>query len=156
MVNSMRANIDHDIFRKKAESRRLDILVRWFLHRQKKPVPDQLPTGYSGLSTQPEWKSSKDALRQTMGCSSENSAQYAYVEKPLTKEQQRKKFNFDEKYKALNQGLEFFVGKCIHHGESAFKVYSSSHKHHCIACREETYRKRNEMNLKGFKKAEVA
>lgn len=145
MVNSMRANLDHDIFRKKAESRRLDILVRWFLHRQKKPVPDQLPVGYSAVSTQPEWRSSKDALRQSMGCSSENSSEYRYVEKPLTKEQQRQKFNFDEKHKALNSGLDIFIGQCQRHGKTPYKVYASSRKHHCLACKSEIFNRRKEM-----------
>lgn len=57
-------NLDHDIFRKRSESRRLDIQVRWFLRKQKKQCPDQVPFGYSELAKRKE--SNRDTLRNIM------------------------------------------------------------------------------------------
>ena len=94
----MHINLDHDILRKKTESRRLDIQVRWFLRKQKKQCPDQLPAGYSALndkSKQNEWTSSQHAMRQTMTSSvSKKRPVLKTIEKPLTAEQQRQKYNF--------------------------------------------------------------
>jgi len=89
----MHTNLDHDVLRKKTESRRLDIQDRWFLRKQKKQCPDQLPAGYSALndkSKQPEWTSSQHAMRQTMTSSvSKKRPVLKTIEKPLTAEQQR-------------------------------------------------------------------
>lgn len=145
----MHINSSHDILRKKAESRRLDIQVRWFLRKQKKQCPDQLPAGYSGLndkSNQPEWTSSQHAMRQTMTSSvSKKRPILKTIEKPLTTEQLRQKFNFDEKHKALNAEKDTFTGKCLKHGETLFKVYKSNQKHHCIACKAEIIQRRKEL-----------
>ena len=145
----MHINSSHDILRKKAESRRLDIQVRWFLRKQKKQCPDQLPTGYSDLndkSKQPEWTSSQHAMRQTMTSSvSKKRPVLKTIEKPLTAEQQRQKYNFDEKHKALKADLDTFTGKCLKHGESLFKVYKSNQKHHCIECKAEIFKRKKEL-----------
>ena len=145
----MHINSSHDILRKKAESRRLDIQVRWFLRKQKKQCPDQLPTGYSGLndkSKQPEWTSSQHAMRQTMTSSvSKKRPVLKTIEKPLTVEQQRQKYNFDEKHKALDADLDTFTGKCLKHGETLFKVYKSNQKHHCIECKAEIFKRKKEL-----------
>lgn len=145
----MYINSSHDILRKKAESRRLDIQVRWFLRKQKKQCPDQLPTGYSGLndkSKQPEWTSSQHAMRQTMTSSvSKKRPVLKTIEKPLTAEQQRHKYNFDEKHKALKADLDTFTGKCLKHGETLFKVYKSNQKHHCIECKAEIFKRKKEL-----------
>lgn len=149
MVNSVHINSSNDILRKKAESRRLDIQVRWFLRKQKKQCPDQLPTGYSGLndkSKQPEWTSSQHAMRQTMTSSvSKKRPVLKTIEKPLTAEQQRHKYNFDEKHKALKADLDTFTGKCLKHGETLFKVYKSNQKHHCIECKAEIFKRKKEL-----------
>ena len=149
MVNSMHINSSHDILRKKAESRRLNIQVRWFLRKQKKQCPDQLPTGYSVLndkSKQPEWTSSQHAMRQTMTSSvSKKRPVLKTIEKPLTAEQQRQKYNFDEKHKALKADLDTFTGKCLKHGETLFKVYKSNQKHHCIECKAEIFKRKKEL-----------
>lgn len=149
MVNSMHINSSLDILRKKAESRRLDIQVRWFLRKQKKQCPDQLPTGYSVLndkSKQPEWTSSQHAMRQTMTSSvSKKRPVLKTIEKPLTAEQQRQKYNFDEKHKALDAELDTFTGKCLKHGETLFKVYKSNKKYHCIACKAEIFKRKKEL-----------
>lgn len=145
----MHINSSHDILRKKAESRRLNIQVRWFLRKQKKQCPDQLPTGYSGLndkSKQPEWTSSQHAMRQTMTSSvSKKRPVLKTIEKPLTAEQQRQKYNFDEKHKALKADLDTFTGKCLKHGETLFKVYKSNQKHHCIECKAEIFKRKKEL-----------
>lgn len=145
----MHINLDHDVLRKKAESRRLDIQVRWFLRKQKKQCPDQLTTGYSGLndkSKQPEWTSSQHAMRQTMTSSvSKKRPVLKTIEKPLTAEQQRQKYNFDEKHKALKADLDTFTGKCLKHGETLFKVYKSNQKHHCIECKAEIFKRKKEL-----------
>ena len=145
----MHINLDHDILRKKTESRRLDIQVRWFLRKQKKQCPDQLPTGYSVLndkSKQPEWTSSQHAMRQTMTSSvSKKRPVLKTIEKPLTVEQQRQKYNFDEKHKALDADLDTFMGKCLKHGETLFKVYKSNQKHHCIECKAEIFKRNKEL-----------
>lgn len=145
----MHINSSHDILRKKAESRRLDIQVRWFLRKQKKQCPDQLPTCYSGLndkSKQPEWTSSQHAMRQTMTSSvSKKRPVLKTIEKPLTAEQQRQKYNFDEKHKALKADLDTFTGKCLKHGETLFKVYKSNQKHHCIECKAEIFKRKKEL-----------
>ncbi|MDH0968200.1 hypothetical protein N5C10_02570 [Acinetobacter johnsonii] len=145
----MHINSSHDILRKKAESRRLDIQVRWFLRKQKKQCPDQLPTVYSGLndkSKQPEWTSSQHAMRQTMTSSvSKKRPVLKTIEKPLTAEQQRQKYNFDEKHKALKADLDTFTGKCLKHGETLFKVYKSNQKHHCIECKAEIFKRKKEL-----------
>lgn len=142
----MHINSSHDILRKKAESRRLDIQVRWFLRKQKKQCPDQLPTGYSVLndkSKQPEWTSSQHAMRQTMTSSvSKKRPVLKPLEKVLTQEQQRHKFNFDQKLKALKDSQNTFTGKCQKHGETTFRVYPSTKKHHCLACKAETFNRR--------------
>lgn len=149
MVNSMHINSSHDILRKKAESRRLDIQVRWFLRKQKKQCPEQLPAGYSGLndkSKQPEWTSSQHAMRQTMTSSvSKKRPVLKTIEKPLTAEQQRQKYNFDENHKALDAELDTFTGKCLKHGETLFKVYKSNKKYHCIACKAEIFKRKKEL-----------
>ena len=149
MVNSMHINLDHDILRKKTESRRLDIQVRWFLRKQKKQCPDQLPAGYSALndkSKQNEWTSSQHAMRQTMTTSvSKKRPVLITIEKPLTAEQQRQKYNFDEKHKALKADLDTFTGKCLKHGETLFKVYKSNQKHHCIECKAEIFKRKKEL-----------
>lgn len=119
----MHINLDHDILRKKTESRRLDIQVRWFLRKQKKQCPDQLPAGYSALNDKPKdtgWNNSQT-------------------------EQQRCKFNFKAKHEALRLGKDLFIGKCQKHGETEFRVYKSSHKHYCIACRRIIQDKRKEL-----------
>lgn len=145
----MHINSSHDILRKKAESRRLDIQVRWFLRKQKKQCPEQLPAGYSGLndkSKQPEWTSSQHAMRQTMTSSvSKKRPVLKTIEKPLTDEQQRQKYNFDEKHKALDAELDTFTGKCLKHGETLFKVYKSNKKYHCIACKAEIFKRKKEL-----------
>lgn len=145
----MHINSSHDILRKKAESRRLDIQVRWFLRKQKKQCPEQLPAGYSGLndkSKQPEWTSSQHAMRQTMTSSvSKKRPVLKTIEKPLTAEQQRQKYNFDEKHKALDAELDTFTGKCLKHGETLFKVYKSNKKYHCIAFKAEIFKRKKEL-----------
>ena len=67
------------------------------------------------------------------------------IEKPLTVEQQRQKYNFDEKHKALDADLDTFTGKCLKHGESLFKVYKSNQKHHCIECKAEIFKRKKEL-----------
>lgn len=145
----MHINSSHEILRNKGESRRLDIQVRWFLRKQKKQCPDQFPAGYSGLndkSKQPEWTSSQHAMRQTMTSSvSKKRPVLKTIEKPLTAEQQRQKYNFDEKHKALDAELDTFTGKCLKHGETLFKVYKSNKKHHCIACKAEIFKRKKEL-----------
>ena len=149
MVNSMHINLDHDVLRKKTESRRLDIQVRWFLRKQKKQCPDQLPAGYSALNDKPKdtgWNNSQNTMRQAMTASvSSHRPVLEHHQKPLSTEQQRCKFNFEAKHEALRLGKDLFIGKCQKHGETEFRVYKSSHKHYCIACRRIIQDKRKEL-----------
>ena len=85
-------------------------------------------------------------MRQTMTSSvSKKRPVLKTIEKPLTTEQQRQKYNFDEKHKALDADLDTFTGKCLKHGETLFKVYKSNKKHHCIACKAEIIQRRKEL-----------
>ena len=85
-------------------------------------------------------------MRQTMTSSvSKKRPVLKMIEKPLTVEQQRQKYNFDEKHKALDADLDTFTGKCLKHGETLFKVYKSNQKHHCIACKAEIIQRKKEL-----------
>ena len=134
----MHTNLDHDIFKKQMESAALAKSVEKFLKAQGKEEPEQYQYGYSALSDQSksnEWTSSQQVMREAMTSSvSQNRPVLKNVKKPLTKEQQRQKFNFEAKREALRASKDNFIGQCLKHGLTNFKCYPSG-KHHCIECR---------------------
>ncbi len=140
MVNSMRANIDHDIFRKKAESRRLDILVRWFLHRQKKPIPNQIPFGHSELANKNNTEGSpQSTMRNIMFSSVQESKKNKSTAKPdpaPSAERLRRDRNNAARLKAVDEGKSEFQGQCAHHGQQIFKIKGKGEEHICIICRD--------------------
>lgn len=144
MVNNMRANLDHDIFTKKGKSIALAIQVDDFLKAQGKSEPTQIPFGQSGISLKNEYKTSQQNMRDIMTQSiSLNRPVLGKVEKALTADQKRMKFNFDAKHKAALAGKNTFTGKCLKHGLTEFKFYLSG-KHHCIQCRETIVKRKKE------------
>lgn len=120
------------------ESAALAESVEKFLKAQGKEEPEQYQYGYSALSNQSksnEWTSSQQVMRETMTSSvSQNRPVLKNVEKPLNKEQQRQKFNFEAKREATLAGARTFTGKCLKHGLTEFNFYISG-KHHCVECR---------------------
>ena len=146
MVNNMRTNLDHDVFIKKGKSIALANQVEAFLLAQGKSEPTQIPFGQSQLSMakkEDEYKTGQQSMRESMAYSvSKKRPVLKPLEKVLTQEQQRHKFNFDQKLKALKDSQNTFTGKCQKHGETTFRVYPSTKKHHCLACKAETFNRR--------------
>ena len=144
----MHTNLDHDIFKKQLESAALAESVEKFLKAQGKEEPEQYQYGYSALSNQSksnEWTSSQQVMHETMTSSvSQNRPVLKNVEKPLNKEQQRQKFNFEAKREALRVSKDNFIGQCLKHGLTNFKCYPSG-KHHCIECRVIIVKRRKEL-----------
>lgn len=134
----MHTNLDHDVFINQGKSIALANQVTDFLIAQGKSEPVQIPFGYSALSNQSKstiWTSPQQSMRKTMSSSvSKNRPVLKTVEKTLTKEQQRQKFNFEAKCEALKASKDNFTGQCLKHGLTNFKCYASG-KHHCIECR---------------------
>jgi len=134
----MRSNIDHDVFIKQGKSIALAIQVDNWLKAKGKSEPTQIPFGHSGLSHKPkstEYKTGQQSMRESMAHSvSTKRPVLASLNKPLTKEQQRHKHNFEAKTAALAAGESTFEGKCSKHGETDYRVYASG-KHYCIQCR---------------------
>lgn len=134
----MQSNIDHDVFIKKGKSIALAQQVEDFLLAQGKSEPEQIPFGHSALSKKPsdsEYKTGQQSMRASMAHSvSAKRPVLPSLDKPLSKEQERHKFNFDAKNKAIAAGEDTFQGKCNLHGLTEYKFYKSG-KQHCIKCR---------------------
>lgn len=139
--------MDHAIFSKKIESELLEIQVKEWLQAQGKKEPDQVPMGQLGLSEKEvsnEYKPGQQYMREAMTNSiSKKRPVLSSTDRPLTKEQERHKFNFEAKTKALANGESAFEGKCDLHGLTEFKAYQSG-KHHCVKCRQRTSQLRKE------------
>lgn len=147
MVNSMHTNLDHDVFIKKGKSIALSQQVEEFLKAQGKSEPVQIPFGQTQMSAKPkdtEYKTGQQSMRESMADSvSKKRPVLSSTDRPLTKEQERHKFNFEAKTKALANGESAFEGKCDLHGLTEFKAYQSG-KHHCVKCRQRTSQLRKE------------
>lgn len=143
----MRSNIDHDAIINKGKSIALAIQVDDWLKAQGKLEPTQIPLGQTRMSMKSkdtEYKTGQQSMRESMADSvSKKRPVLNSTDRPLTKEQERHKFNFEAKTKALANGESSFEGKCDLHGFTDFKVYQSG-KHLCIQCRERTRKMRKE------------
>ena len=135
----MNSNLAHDVYIQKGKSIALALQVDDFLKAQGKSEPVQIPFGQSRLSLKSkdnEYKTGQQSMRQSMSNSiSKNGPVLSSIDRPLTKEQERQKFNFIAKNKALAAGENEFEGKCDLHGLTEYKVYNSG-KYHCVECRE--------------------
>nr|WP_279053000.1 hypothetical protein [Acinetobacter tandoii] len=143
----MRSNIDHNAIINQGKSIALAIQVDNWLKAKGKSEPTQIPFGHSGLSHKPkstEYKTGQQSMRESMAHAvSAKRPVLPSLDKPLTAEQQRHKFNFEAKNKAIAADENTFQGKCDLHGLTDFKVYKSG-KCHCIKCRERTKQLRKE------------
>lgn len=150
---SMRTNLDHDIFPKKAESRRLDIQVRWWLRKQKKEQAEQIEFGRSLYVEECQAKGIqpfKFTLRDVMTASVEQAhAEHREKEaksrgrKPkvepvfipdTSSDESRVLFNRNARKEAFESGLKKFQGRCKHHGEQVFSIRKDGNDHLCIMC----------------------
>ena len=126
----MHTNLDHDVFIKKGKSE-----------------PVQIPFGQTQMSAKPkdtEYKTGQQSMRESMADSvSKKRPVLSSTDRHLTKEQERHKFNFEAKTKALANGESAFEGKCDLHALTEFKAYQSG-KHHCVKCRQRTSQLRKE------------
>ena len=134
----MQSNIDHDVFIKKGKSIALSQQVDDFLKAQGKSEPEQIPFGHSALSKKPsdsEYKTGQQSMRASMAHSvSAKRPVLPSLDKPLSKEQERHKFNFEAKTKAISAGESTFKGKCALHGDTEYRVFASG-KQVCLQCR---------------------
>lgn len=140
----MNSNLAHDVYINQGKAIALANQVDDFLKAKGKVK--QIPFGQLGVSrSKPEsYTTSQETMRKMMTRSvSVNHPVLKTIEKKLTKEQQRHKFNFDAKTKALDAGQNYFEGKCDLHGLTVYKVYKSG-KCHCVECRERTKQLRKE------------
>lgn len=137
--------MDHAIFSKKIESELLEIQVKEWLQAQGKKEPDQIPMGQLGLSEKEvsnEYKPGQQYMREAMTNSiSKKRPVLSNLDKPLSREQLRHKFNHEAKINAIQNNQPTFLGKCDLHGDTEFRVYHSSAKHHCIACKQKAHEK---------------
>ena len=143
----MHTNLDHDVFIKKGKSIALAQQVDDFLKAQGKSEPTKIPFGQTRMSMKPkdtEYKTGQQSMRESMADSvSKKRPVLSSTDRPLTKEQERHKFNFEAKTKALAKGESTFEGKCDLHGLTEFKAYQSG-KHHCVKCHQRTSQLRKE------------
>lgn len=142
----MKSNLAHDVYINQGKSIALASQVNDFLLAQGKSEAVQIPFGQSGIKKKEDgsYKTSQQAMRNVMTQSvSANRPVLAKVEKPLTKEQQRHKFNFKAKQQALAAGQDTFMGRCDLHDLTEFRVYVSG-KHVCLECRNLTKKRRKE------------
>ena len=145
----MKTNLAHDVFINQGKSIALANKVTDFLIAQGKSEPVQIPFGQSAISKKNEtdYKTGQQNMRDMMTQSiSLNRPVLKNVERPLTVDQKRMKFNFDAKLEATLAGKSTFTGKCIKHGLSEFKFYISG-KHHCIECRAIIVKRKKENSL---------
>jgi hypothetical protein len=164
MVADMKTNIDHDIFRKKSESRRLDIQVRWWLRKQKKEQPEQIEIGRSLYVEQCQAKGIqpfKFTLRDAMTASVEQAhaekesvpkGRKTKVETVFTpdtsSDESRILFNRNARKKAFDAGLKKFQGRCKNHGEQVFSIRKNGNDHLCIMCQRKFSTAQNEKRKK--------
>jgi DNA-nicking Smr family endonuclease len=145
----MQSNIDHSAIINKGKSIALAIQVDDFLKAQGKSEPTQIPFGQTRMSMKPkdtEYKTGQQSMRESMADSvSKKRPVLSSTDRPLTKEQERHKFNFEAKTTALAKGESTFEGKCDLHGLTEFKAYQSG-KHHCVKCRQRTSQLRKELS----------
>ena len=140
----MNSNLAHDVYINQGKAIALANQVDDFLKAKGKVI--QIPFGQSGVSrSKPEsYTTSQETMRKMMTRSvSVNRPVLKTIEKKLTKEQQRNKFNAEAKQSALAQGNDNFNGRCDLHGLTEFKAYLSG-KHLCLKCRELTKKRRKE------------
>lgn len=140
----MNSNLAHDVYINQGKAIALANQVTDFLLAQGKVT--QIPFGQSGIKKTEDgsYKTSQQTMRSVMTQSiSANRPILAKVEKTLTKEQQRHKFNFEAKHKALAAGQDTFMGRCDLHNLTEFRVYVSE-KHVCLECRNLTKKRRME------------
>ena len=149
----MQSNIDHSAIINKGKSIALAIQVDDWLKAQGKSEPTKIPFGQTRMSMKPkdtEYKTGQQSMRESMADSvSKKRPVLSSTDRPLTKEQERHKFNFEAKTKAktkaLAKGESTFGGKCDLHGLTEFKAYQSG-KHHCVKCRQRTSQLRKELS----------
>ena len=145
----MHSNIDHSAIINKGKSIALAIQVDDWLKAQGKSEPTKIPFGQTRMSMKPkdtEYKTGQQSMRESMADSvSKKRPVLSSTDRPLTKEQERHKFNFEAKTTALAKGESTFEGKCDLHGLTEFKAYQSG-KHHCVKCRQRTSLLRKELS----------
>lgn len=156
----MRSNVDHDICRKKEESRRLDIQVRWFLRKQKKSQPDQIPSGQSGYLQHCE-ENGLNPYQFSLSNQMTASVQEAYAKKgkklgtkvsksktvlrdrieDIQTHEERLLFNRNAKDLAWQKRLNTFTGSCQLHGVQTFRIHMQGRQSRCSACIQNSNRK---------------
>ena len=141
MVNNMRTNLDHDVFKKKGKSIALANQVEAFLLAQGKSEPDQIPFGHSELShkRKTEGYNAQSTMREIMFSSVQESKKNKSAVKPAqapSPERLRRDANNAARIKAVAEGKSQFQGQCAHHGLQTFKIKSKGEEHICIICRD--------------------
>ncbi|AXY57295.1 hypothetical protein CDG60_12385 [Acinetobacter chinensis] len=143
----MKSNLAHDVFINQGKAIALANQVDDWLEAQGKSEPVQIPFGQSRLSLKSkdnEYKTGQQSMRESTSNSiSKNGPVLSSKVRPLTKEQERQKYNFNAKNKALAAGENEFKGNCDLHGITDYKVYNSG-KYHCLQCHERTKQLRKE------------
>ncbi|QIC63287.1 hypothetical protein [Acinetobacter schindleri] len=160
----MRTNLDHKVFRKKEEARRLDIQVRWFLRKQKMVQPEQIPPGQSGYlkhceenkitpyqSTFSEQmtasvQESFDSKGKKLG-SKPRKAKTVLRERieDIKNEDERLLYNRQTRKQAWQEGKKTFIGLCPVHGEHIFAIRMEGSNHRCSKCILESREKQKEL-----------
>lgn len=160
MGRDMHTNIDHDIFRKKEESRRLDIQVRWFLRKQKRKEAAQIEFGRSlhvescqAKGINPYKFSLENRMQSDIAKAHAEHAKKAKPQPPqcasdIQTESDRKKFNRAERSKAWKSKQKEFSGVCAKHGQQVFKIKGDGDEHICSICRSENSTKQNNKRRK--------
>lgn len=159
----MRSNVDHDICRKKEESRRLDIQVRWFLRKQKKSQPEQIPSGQSGYLQYCE-ENGLTPYQHPLSSQMTASVQEAYAKKgkklgtkpskpktvlrdrveDIQTNEERMLFNRHAKDLAWQEKKISFTGSCIHHDAQLFFIRMQGKQYRCSLCAQISNRKSKE------------
>ena len=147
MVNSMHTNLDHDVFIKKGKSIALAQQVDDFLKAQGKSEPDQIPFGYSELSSKKHeyGRTAQTTMREIM-FSAVRESQTAkqkprVIDKPAEPtyspdvSENRVLFNRHAREQAWEKGKKEFIGRCKKHGEQTFVIRKQGKDHLCCVCK---------------------
>lgn len=163
----MHINLDHEIFRKKSESRKLDIRVRWFLRKHQLTQPIQIPIGQSGYREYCEEKgidpyafSLRTLMTQSVEKAHSSKSSKSVTIKTSDQEPEpvytpdlspnRIRLNREARSKAWANGDKKFNGKCLKHGDQLFNIRKEGKDHMCCVCNHQigkTYRQKQK-NLK--------